>query len=196
MPRKLLRWVVALCALVSIGAVGQTPGRVYPIQHWCSPGWPKPFSTPEADCSFLSPSPGGRQLTWIPNGAAPAWFPNGWCRDLGAPPANPYQQYIQKPKFCPAGYNVKSFIGGRGCGLPGYSDGFEGNDTMYCERVGYDSFKNRGACSAGTPMPSVGNPINTGIYNKFQVEQDFVLGSRVHGRPIARTGVAPVPWTV
>lgn len=182
-----MRWLLTLCVLVSFGAVGQTPGRVYPIQHWCSPGWPKPFSTPEADCSFLSPSPGGRQLTWIPNGAAPAWFPNGYCRDLGAPPANPYQQYIQKPKFCPAGYNVRSFIGGRGCGLPGYSDGFEGNDTMYCERVAYDPFKNRGACSAGSPVPSVGNPINTGVYNKFQVEQDFVLGSRAHGRPISRT---------
>jgi hypothetical protein len=108
-------------------------------------------------------------LTWIPNAAAPAWFPNGHCRDVQAPLVNPYQQYIQKPKFCPEGYQPKSFVGGRGCGLPGYSDGFEGTEAMYCQRFNttvLDPKKNLGSCSAGMPIPSVGNPINTGTYNE------------------------------
>ena len=57
---------------------------------------------------------------------------------------------------------------------------------MYCERYGYDVKKNLGACTAGSPVPGVGNPINTGIYNKFQLEDDFTFGAGIHQRVIGR----------
>jgi RHS repeat-associated protein len=57
---------------------------------------------------------------------------------------------------------------------------------MYCERYGYDVKKNLGACTAGSPVPGVGNPINTGIYNKFQLEDEFTFGAGIHQRAIGR----------
>ncbi len=189
-PRRLhsgLLQAIAAVALVAGASVGaQVPGKVYPIQAWCSPGWPRPFETPQQTCDWVGrgwPHP----LYWYPSAAAPPHFPYGYCCDPLQPPVNPYCQYIQKPKHCPSGYFAESFVRGRGCGIAGYSDGFEGDDTMYCQRNGYDPYKNKGACNNGTPVPGVGNPINTGIYNKFQVEADLVFGSGGRERSIQRT---------
>lgn len=182
----LLQAMAAVALVVGASAGAQVPGKVYPIQAWCSPGWPRPFETPQQTCDWVGtgwPHP----LYWYPSAAAPPHFPYGYCCDPLQPPVNPYCQYIQKPKHCPSGYSAASFVRGRGCGIAGYSDGFEGDDTMYCQRDGYDPYKNKGACNNGTPVPGVGNPINTGIYNKFQVEADLVFGSGGRERSIQRT---------
>lgn len=169
-------------------ASAQVAGRVYPIQHWCSTGWHKPHEEPQPNCDYVQQITNWAQpLTYFPRAHDP-WFPKGDCVDLASPSG--YKQYIQKPKFCPAGYQVKSFVVGRGCSLPGYSDGFEGTDAMYCQRFNttvLDPKKNLGSCSAGMPIPSVGNPINTGMYNKFQVETDFSLAGGVLTRQFSRT---------
>ena len=177
--------VVAAVTVTPCIAVSQTPSRVAPIQHWCSTGWPVPHTSPEAECAWLTMFLNWqRPLTWWERPESKSWYRNGYCLDYGVNP--PSGQFIHQPKFCPANHYVKSFIGGRGCGLPGYSDGFEGDNSMYCERYGLDTKKNLGACTAGSQLPSVGNPINTGIYNKFQLEDDFTFGGGAHQRVVGR----------
>ncbi len=162
-------------------------GKVKPIQTWCT-AWGGGFDSPQQACDYLGF--GTRTLTYIPDDTRPAYFPGGACRDLSAPPYNPYQQFTQKPKYCPLpGYQVKEFVSGvpwAGC-VQGWTDSFSGTDAMYCQRVGVDPNKNKGPCDSTGASVGVGNPIHTGIFNKFEVEVDFAIGSGSMSMVFART---------